>query len=130
MLTLAAVACTYAAKHLFPDQSPFLLSLPLLLFFLSFVFSRSGSNGAPPDPVSFPIFGNWLQVGNDLKHRNLVDMAKKYGNVFLLRLGSYHNNVISGIFLHCRNISGPFFLIAPTPKSMSQLVASSLSCIG
>ncbi|THU57618.1 hypothetical protein C4D60_Mb03t05430 [Musa balbisiana] len=117
MLTLAAVACTYAAKHLFPDQSPFLLSLPLLLFFLSFVFS-------------FPIFGNWLQVGNDHNHRNLVDTAKKYGNVFLLRLGSYHNNVISGIFLHCRNISGPFFLIAPTPKSMSQLVASSLSCIG
>ncbi|RZS26196.1 hypothetical protein BHM03_00059522, partial [Ensete ventricosum] len=58
MLTLAAVACTYAAKHLFPDQSPFLLSLPLLLFFLTFVFSRSDSNGAPPGPVSFPIFGN------------------------------------------------------------------------
>ena len=77
MLTLAAVACTYAAKHLFPDQSPFLLSLPLLLFFLPFVLSRSGSNGAPPGPVSFPIFGNWLQVGNDLNHRNLVGMAKK-----------------------------------------------------
>ena len=74
MLTLAAVACTYAAKHLFTDQSPSLLSLPLLLFF---VFSRSGSNGAPPGPVSFPIFGNWLQVGNDLNHRNLVGMAKK-----------------------------------------------------
>ncbi|CAL9167016.1 unnamed protein product [Musa hybrid cultivar] len=95
MLTLAAVACTYAAKHLFPDQSPFLLSLPLLLFFLPLVFSRSGSNGAPPGPVSFPIFGNWLQVGNDLNHRNLVDMAKKYGNVFLLRLGVRNLVVVS-----------------------------------
>eukprot|EP01018_Ginkgo_biloba_P027592 Gb_16457 [translate_table: standard] len=41
----------------------------------------------PPGPVSLPIFGNWLQVGNDLNHRNLSEMAKKYGDVFMLRMG-------------------------------------------
>jgi trans-cinnamate 4-monooxygenase len=42
-----------------------------------------------------PIFGNWLQVGNDLNHRFLARMAKKYGNVFLLRLGVRNLVVVS-----------------------------------
>ncbi|KAK6122177.1 hypothetical protein DH2020_044081 [Rehmannia glutinosa] len=30
----------------------------------------------PPGPIPVPIFGNWLQVGDDLNHRNLTDFAK------------------------------------------------------
>nr|XP_018678754.1 PREDICTED: trans-cinnamate 4-monooxygenase-like [Musa acuminata subsp. malaccensis] len=94
VITLVAVASAYAAKSFFPDLSPFFLSLPLLLLLPFALFSGSGSD-TPPGPVSFPIVGNWLQVGNDLNHRNLVDMAKKYGNVFLLRLGARNLVVVS-----------------------------------
>lgn len=41
----------------------------------------------PPGPIPVPIFGNWLQVGDDLNHRNLTEYAKKFGDVFLLRMG-------------------------------------------
>ncbi|GAB4824271.1 cytochrome P450 [Ancistrocladus abbreviatus] len=49
----------------------------------------------PPGPVPVPIFGNWLQVGDDLNHRNLADMAKKFGDVFLLRMGQRNLVVVS-----------------------------------
>jgi trans-cinnamate 4-monooxygenase len=45
--------------------------------------------------MAVPIFGNWLQVGNDLNHRFLARMAKKYGDVFLLRLGVRNLVVVS-----------------------------------
>nr|ASA39652.1 cinnamate 4-hydroxylase [Marchantia emarginata] len=41
----------------------------------------------PPGPPSVPIFGNWLQVGDDINHRMMADMAKKYGDIFLLKMG-------------------------------------------
>ncbi|KAG6546281.1 hypothetical protein Mapa_012321 [Marchantia paleacea] len=41
----------------------------------------------PPGPRAVPIFGNWLQVGDDLNHRNLAEMSKKYGDIFLLKMG-------------------------------------------
>ncbi|GAB4860204.1 cytochrome P450 [Ancistrocladus abbreviatus] len=49
----------------------------------------------PPGPVPVPIFGNWLQVGDDLNHRNLAEMAKKFGDVFLLRMGQRNLLVVS-----------------------------------
>lgn len=49
----------------------------------------------PPGPPSFPIFGNWLQVGNDLNHRLLATISEKYGPVFLLKLGSKNLVVVS-----------------------------------
>ncbi|KAI9118145.1 hypothetical protein K1719_010477 [Acacia pycnantha] len=49
----------------------------------------------PPGPLPVPIFGNWLQVGDDLNHRNLTDLAKKYGDVFLLRMGQRNLVVVS-----------------------------------
>ncbi|KAL1816924.1 trans-cinnamate 4-monooxygenase [Daucus carota subsp. sativus] len=49
----------------------------------------------PPGPLPVPVFGNWLQVGDDLNHRNLVDYAKKFGEVFLLRMGQRNLVVVS-----------------------------------
>ncbi|KAL2608175.1 hypothetical protein R1flu_026748 [Riccia fluitans] len=49
----------------------------------------------PPGPKAVPVFGNWLQVGNDLNHRNLSDMAKKYGEIFLLKMGVRNYVVVS-----------------------------------
>nr|AUT31007.1 cinnamate 4-hydroxylase [Fagopyrum tataricum] len=49
----------------------------------------------PPGPIPVPIFGNWLQVGDDLNHRNLTELAKKYGEIFLLRMGQRNLVVVS-----------------------------------
>lgn len=49
----------------------------------------------PPGPPAVPILGNWLQVGDDLNHRNLADLAKKYGEIFLLKMGQRNLVVIS-----------------------------------
>nr|ABF69101.1 trans-cinnamate 4-hydroxylase [Populus tremuloides] len=49
----------------------------------------------PPGPLPVPVFGNWLQVGDDLNHRNLTDLAKKFGDIFLLRMGQRNLVVVS-----------------------------------
>ncbi|XP_011089530.1 trans-cinnamate 4-monooxygenase [Sesamum indicum] len=49
----------------------------------------------PPGPFSFPIFGSWLQIGNNLDHHVLTDYAKKYGDVVLLRLGQLNIVAVS-----------------------------------
>ncbi|KAL3649211.1 Cytochrome p450 [Castilleja foliolosa] len=49
----------------------------------------------PPGPIPVPIFGNWLQVGDDLNHRNLTDLAKKFGEILLLRMGQRNLVVVS-----------------------------------
>ncbi|GKV09594.1 hypothetical protein SLEP1_g21071 [Rubroshorea leprosula] len=49
----------------------------------------------PPGPTPVPVFGNWLQVGDDLNHRNLTDLAKKFGDILLLRMGQRNLVVVS-----------------------------------
>lgn len=49
----------------------------------------------PPGPLPVPIFGNWLQVGDDLNQRNLAALAKKLGEIFLLRMGQRNLVVVS-----------------------------------
>ncbi|KAF9598851.1 hypothetical protein IFM89_031971 [Coptis chinensis] len=49
----------------------------------------------PPGPFPVPVFGNWLQVGDDLNHRNLTDLARKFGEIFLLRMGQRNLVVVS-----------------------------------
>ncbi|XP_059626371.1 trans-cinnamate 4-monooxygenase [Cornus florida] len=49
----------------------------------------------PPGPIPVPVFGNWLQVGDDLNHRNLTDLAKKFGEILLLRMGQRNLVVVS-----------------------------------
>ncbi|RWW55131.1 hypothetical protein BHE74_00038251 [Ensete ventricosum] len=49
----------------------------------------------PPGPFPVPMFGNWLQVGDDLNHRNLTALAKRFGDIFLLRMGVRNLVVVS-----------------------------------
>ncbi|KAH7278890.1 hypothetical protein KP509_38G062800 [Ceratopteris richardii] len=49
----------------------------------------------PPGPLALPIFGNWLQVGDDLNHENLSQLAKKFGEIFLLRMGQRNLVIVS-----------------------------------
>ncbi|KAJ6803880.1 trans-cinnamate 4-monooxygenase-like [Iris pallida] len=49
----------------------------------------------PPGPIPVPVFGNWLQVGDDLNHRNLASLARRFGDVLLLRMGQRNLVVVS-----------------------------------
>ncbi|KAJ4970959.1 hypothetical protein NE237_004058 [Protea cynaroides] len=49
----------------------------------------------PPGPFPIPVFGNWLQVGDDLNHRNLTDLARRFGDILLLRMGQRNLVVVS-----------------------------------
>ncbi|KAH7667471.1 Trans-cinnamate 4-monooxygenase protein [Dioscorea alata] len=49
----------------------------------------------PPGPLPVPIFGNWLQVGDDLNHRNLTALARRFGDILLLRMGQRNLVVVS-----------------------------------
>ncbi|VVA27939.1 PREDICTED: trans-cinnamate [Prunus dulcis] len=72
----------------------FLPLIPIIAYFLIHFISNHSSN-LPPGPLSIPIFGNWLQVGNDLNHRLLASMSQTYGSIFLLKLGSKNLAVVS-----------------------------------
>ena len=41
----------------------------------------------PPSPPSYPILGH-LHLLGELPHQSMRDLAKKYGDIYLLRLGS------------------------------------------
>lgn len=96
--TLLSIALAWITKSLFPSQ-PFIPLLIPLLFTIAYLAFFSGNANAgsntPPGPTAIPVFGNWLQVGNDLNHRFLARMAAKYGPVFLLRLGVRNLVVVS-----------------------------------
>lgn len=74
------------------------LSLILLtLTFLSAVFLRLCRSrlALPPGPLCWPVVGSWLQVGDDLNHKRLALLAKKYGDIFMLQMGQRRIVVVS-----------------------------------
>ncbi|GMI68815.1 CINNAMATE 4-HYDROXYLASE, REDUCED EPRDERMAL FLUORESCENCE 3, cinnamate-4-hydroxylase [Hibiscus trionum] len=92
MLALTKTLC----PQLYMNVSPALVSLTLVVpLAVYYIFFKSSSTALPPGPFPFPIFGNWIQVGNDLNHRLLASMAQTYGPVFLLKLGSKNLTVVS-----------------------------------
>ncbi|KAK9019892.1 hypothetical protein V6N11_054399 [Hibiscus sabdariffa] len=78
-----------------------LLEKILISLFFTIIFAivvaklRCKRYKLPPAPLLVPFFGNWLQVGDDLNHRNLTDLTKKFGDIFLLRMGQRNLVVIS-----------------------------------
>nr|ADN32769.1 cinnamate 4-hydroxylase [Scutellaria baicalensis] len=78
-----------------------LLEKSLLGLFLAIIVAtmvsklRGKKFKLPPGPIPVPIFGNWLQVGDDLNHRNLTAYAKKFGEIFLHRMGQRNLVVVS-----------------------------------
>eukprot|EP01018_Ginkgo_biloba_P016466 Gb_41038 [translate_table: standard] len=66
----------------------------MLILFTVFRGKRNGSYKLPPGPSPLPIIGNLHNLGK-LPHRTLQDLAKKYGPVIFLRLGSVPAVVVS-----------------------------------
>ncbi|GLJ09020.1 hypothetical protein SUGI_0100090 [Cryptomeria japonica] len=73
------------------------IGLGLFIFFFFFLY-KLRSNGRklklPPGPRPWPVVGNLHLLGN-LPHQALAALAKKYGPILLLRLGSVPTVVVS-----------------------------------
>ena len=64
-----------------------LLAAILLVFKTVTMYLRGSKEKQPPGPVPLPILGNILSLSNK-PHLNLTEMAKTYGKVFQIYLGS------------------------------------------
>ncbi|MCL7049373.1 hypothetical protein MKW94_007539 [Papaver nudicaule] len=74
--------------------------LLLLLFFPNFLSSwknKTTSRRLPPGPPGWPFIGNLLDLGYNYKapHKRLVQLRKKYGPVFMIRMGAVNTLVIA-----------------------------------
>ncbi|KAL8130388.1 hypothetical protein V2J09_019543 [Rumex salicifolius] len=65
-----------------------LASLLFLYFLYNLIFGR-GPSGLPPGPKPLPVVGNLPHMGA-VPHHNLAALAKEYGPLMHLRLGSVH----------------------------------------
>lgn len=91
--TAASLAVHWLLRPFLQAQHPALgLLLPAAVFL---GIAATGAANAPPGPAAVPVFGNWLQVGNDLNHRFLARLSARYGPVFRLRLGVRNLVVVS-----------------------------------
>ena len=97
--TAASLAAHWLVhSFLQPCHHPALGLLLQAAVFLAIAVLGGGSDAggsAPPGPAAVPVFGNWLQVGNDLNHRFLARLSARYGPVFRLRLGVRNLVVVS-----------------------------------
>ncbi|CAA0834022.1 Cytochrome P450 84A1 [Striga hermonthica] len=82
-------ALTLALESKFP--LPILFLIPLLILF---TLSRYRAKRYPPGPRGWPVIGNMGMMGQ-LTHVGLAHLAKRYGGIFHLRLGSLHMIVVS-----------------------------------
>ncbi|KAI3936656.1 hypothetical protein MKX01_034085, partial [Papaver californicum] len=76
------------------------VAAPLLLLLLHHFLSlknRTNSKRLPPGPPGWPLIGNLLDVGYDYKllHKKLVEVQKKYGPIFMVRMGAVNTLVIA-----------------------------------
>ncbi|KAB1199674.1 Geraniol 8-hydroxylase [Morella rubra] len=64
-----------------------LFCITVFLFFARSFLRKSHSKKLPPGPTGLPILGNLLQLGTR-PHESLSEMAKRYGPLMTVRLGS------------------------------------------
>ncbi|KAI3970048.1 hypothetical protein MKX01_015586 [Papaver californicum] len=77
------------------------LAAPLLLLLLSNIFlswkNNTNSRRLPPGPPCWPLIGNLLDIGYHCKapHKRLVELGKKYGPIFTIRIGAVNTLVVA-----------------------------------
>ncbi|XP_047335714.1 cytochrome P450 76T24-like [Impatiens glandulifera] len=76
------------------DIIPLVLCSVLFILFLNASVSHFRRRKLPPGPIGLPIFGNLFQVGPK-PHVSFARLAKKYGPIMSLRLGSVTSVVVS-----------------------------------
>ncbi|XP_074063011.1 cytochrome P450 1A1-like isoform X2 [Macrotis lagotis] len=72
-----------------------LLALVIIFVFIRVLENSNKWKKYPPGPWSFPIIGNLLQLG-DHPYLTFMEMRKKYGDVFLIKLGTVPVVVVNG----------------------------------
>nr|GEY47531.1 trans-cinnamate 4-monooxygenase [Tanacetum cinerariifolium] len=80
--------------HLFLEKT-LIASLTAIILAIIVSKLRGKKFKLPPGPIPVPVFGNWLQVGGDLNHRTMSDLAKKYGEICSFRMGERNLVVVS-----------------------------------
>uniref|UniRef100_A0A5F8GII1 Cytochrome P450 1A1 n=1 Tax=Monodelphis domestica TaxID=13616 RepID=A0A5F8GII1_MONDO len=71
------------------------LVLMIVFIFIRALGNRNKKHMSPPGPRPFPIIGNLLQLG-DHPYLTFMEMKKKYGDVFLIKLGMVPVVVVNG----------------------------------
>lgn len=104
------------------DIATSLVILVLVLVFLRVLGSKRGKQPSLPGPWSFPILGNLLQLG-DHPYLTFMEMRKKYGDVFLIRLGLVPVVVVNGMeaVRHVLLRNGELFAARPKMHAFSFL---------
>ncbi|XP_070577761.1 cytochrome P450 2D15-like [Ptychodera flava] len=104
------------------DLSTVLVFLTTFLFSLLCVHSRSESERGskrhekmPPGPRGLPVFGNLLSLGTN-PHLTFVEMAKQFGSVFTIRIGSEPIVVLNGYKAVKDTLIAKSLLFAGRPK--------------
>lgn len=73
-----------------------LIILVIVFVFVRVLRSKGKKQVSLPGPWSFPIVGNLLQLG-DHPYLTFMEMRKKYGDVFLIKLGMVPVVVVNGM---------------------------------
>ena len=69
-----------------------LLALYLAVYIASTIWQN---RHLPPGPFPFPVLGNLLSISQDKPYRDFANMAKKYGKLFRIQMGSKKAVVIN-----------------------------------
>lgn len=77
---------------------------------LQWRWSKCSAVCLPPGPVTVPLFGHWLQVGDHITGKRMAKLAKQYGDIFLLKMGRrnlvvLHSPDLAQEMLHTHGVS-------------------------
>ncbi|XP_054458235.1 cytochrome P450 2J4-like [Anoplopoma fimbria] len=78
------------------DARSLLLFALVLLVTAEYLRARRPSS-FPPGPRAFPLVGNMFSIDSSKPHRDMTELAEKYGNVYSLRMGPSWAVVLNGL---------------------------------